>query len=203
LLKGKVIEIGCFNGFFVAKMVDNGVDAFGIDINTKAIELGMKRFNFRDRLSTEFNEKFDTAILIDVLEHIEEPVAFVESLVSRYNLNRVIISCPNSERIFKDKSDWPPHHYWRFSRSSFEKVMTQLNFKESSVVYETSMLLLFRNIIGRLLFGYSKKWFVGAPVYSVNTKFRGAYNLLDRILSAPMRLLGFKYASIMAVYEKK
>ena len=202
LLNKKSLEIGCFNGFFVKLLMNRGINAFGIDINEKAIEWGRDNLKI-DTISTSVDVEFDSLILIDVLEHIENPKEFLKSTIAKHKLDSIIISCPNSQRIFKDKSDWPPHHYWRFSAKSFEEILKPLGFVEKQIYYETSILLLIRNIIGRLLYGYEKKWFTGASVFSVGKKNRVLYNYIDKIISYPFRLSGLKYASILVVYEKE
>lgn len=198
----KSLEIGCFNGFFVKILMDKGINAFGIDINKKAIDWGRKKLQI-DTISTNFDNEFDSLILIDVLEHIENPKYFLKEKILKHNLNSIIISCPNSKRIFKDKSDWPPHHYWRFSSKSFAEILKPLGFIQKHIYYETSILLLIRNFIGRLIYGYNKKWFTGANVFSVGKKNRLLYNYIDKIISYPFKLVGLKYASILVVYEKE
>lgn len=199
----KVMEAGCYNGFYVRMLLDNGFDAYGFDIIKDALAYGQKNLGLDNRLYDKIPEfKFDTLIMIDVLEHIENPKEFLKSVIDKNSISKVIVSCPNRQRFFYDKADWPPHHFWRYSEDSFDTIFNQLGFKKSSIAFEMSILLFLRNFIGRILYGWRKKWFEGDKVFSVSENSRKMYVRIDKILSYPFKLMGIKYASILVVYVK-
>lgn len=79
--KSKVLDLGCGNGFVVKKLVDNGIDAYGVDITntgwTKQSKVNPMLKIPKDRLfeaplwNTPFGDKeFDITFSTTVLEHI-------------------------------------------------------------------------------------------------------------------------------------
>src|SRR3990172_2995066 len=76
--KPLILDVGCFNGFFVKKLCDMGYDAHGIDFNKKAIEYGTVRYGLEKRIAVKDinklvheNKTFDIITLFDVIEHVE------------------------------------------------------------------------------------------------------------------------------------
>lgn len=99
-----VLDVGC-NKAEILEFLPN-IDYYGIDINKQLIEeLKKKRFNVhyadldKDKLSLK--KKFDYILLLDILEHIVNPVSLIEKskkLVS--NEGYIIISIPNDYHFF-------------------------------------------------------------------------------------------------------
>lgn len=89
----KVIDIGCGDGRWSA-MVSEFAAVTGIDSNPVKIETAKKRgstANFMVGRADTVNGDFDTAILIHVLEHIDRPVEFLQSL----DVSTVVIEVPD------------------------------------------------------------------------------------------------------------
>ncbi len=75
-----ILEIGCNTGEFCALLKAHGALPFGIDLNVSAIKIAEKRFpkiRFKCLPIEKFRtrQRFDIAIMIDVIEHLENPVA--------------------------------------------------------------------------------------------------------------------------------
>lgn len=79
--KSKVLDLGCGNGFVIKKLVDSGIDAYGVDITntgwTKTSKVNPALNVPKDRLfeaplwKTPFGDKeFDITFSTTVLEHI-------------------------------------------------------------------------------------------------------------------------------------
>ena len=79
--KSKVLDLGCGNGFVVKKLVDNGIDAYGVDITSKgwmqksrvnpSIKILKERLFEAPLWKTPFLDKeFDITFSTTVLEHI-------------------------------------------------------------------------------------------------------------------------------------
>ena len=100
--------------------------------------------NFLDQ-----NDKFDTIIYLDVLEHIKEDEK--EFLNAYNNLNEgghLIINVPAFNFLFS-KFDEEVNHFRRYSKNDFKKFIRLTNASSSKLIYYDS--------IGFLLIFFSKK----------------------------------------------
>ena len=79
-------EIGCGNGLVQSAIEDRyGMAVAGFDLNELALKMNISRmspvycYDIHQR-SEEFRARFDVILLLDVLEHIEDEGAFLQSL---------------------------------------------------------------------------------------------------------------------------
>ncbi|MEQ9462527.1 MAG: class I SAM-dependent methyltransferase [Haliea sp.] len=208
----RVLEIGCFTGFFVKRLVEMGADAYGFDKNLKAVDFGRKKFGLNERLSIRQaeihdNAPYDAVVLVDVLEHMDDPVMFLrESTRLIESGGQIVISGPTVERRFFDKSDFPPHHIWRFSRDGMKTMLENNGFTVEKVVVERDGMLFLRNLLGRILNGYWKKEFYGDVKFSAPEIRGGVASLLysygQAASDALMKFLGLSYCSTLVVARK-
>jgi hypothetical protein len=201
----KVLEIGCFSGQFVHEVRTLGIDAFGFDINSSAIQFGNNTFfdgkqYLYDNLASVYNT-VDAIILIDVLEHIDDPNEFLNQIPDR--IKYVFISSPDPKRILFDKTDFPPHHVTRVHPLSINSILSVKGFTLDVLIYQSSLLLFIRNLIGRVKYGWNKKFYTGSKVYKVNSLlFDNLYKKIDNFTSYLLSKIGFKYCSYLIVLKK-
>jgi 2-polyprenyl-3-methyl-5-hydroxy-6-metoxy-1,4-benzoquinol methylase len=99
-----ILDLGCGNGYLVNHLVSLGFNAFGTDASEEGIAIGREtnpnRFFIQDLSSGELPEglknlKFDTIISTEVIEHLYDPMAFVDFCKKALN-NRgeIIVSTP-------------------------------------------------------------------------------------------------------------
>ena len=86
---GTYLDIGCATGESLAAAEENGFDVYGVEVSPHGIQQCRKRFGEGKIIgealkSTHFHaDFFDLITLSDVLEHITEPVAFIDTV---YNI---------------------------------------------------------------------------------------------------------------------
>jgi hypothetical protein len=201
------LEIGCFNGQFVNEIRSLGIEAYGTDVNEKAINYGRERYfpNNSEVLSVDFSKfllNANTLILIDVLEHFERPMDFFRDLPS--NISKVIISSPLANKLFYDKSDFPPHHFTRIDPDGLIRQLSKLGFNQTEALYiQSSGLLFIRNLLGRIKFGWNKKWYEGSAVFTVRSGFlRKFYSKIDNWSSAIFNVIGLRYSAFVVVVSR-
>jgi 2-polyprenyl-3-methyl-5-hydroxy-6-metoxy-1,4-benzoquinol methylase len=95
----KIVDIGCGHGGVSYQLVKNGFVIYGIEINDDALEsLEKKGFKTIKRNITEPFEieiKFDVALILDVLEHVIDPLFLLKETKKILNpAGCIIITVP-------------------------------------------------------------------------------------------------------------
>ena len=147
--ESRVLDFGCYDGFFVKRMMDNQINAFGCDWNSKALEAGGKRFNIANRLGHDGEGVYDAVVALEVIEHFEDPNVFME--VASKLLTKggsLFLSCPNKNAVYRPSTDQPPHHFSRFSTKSLATIVTRYGFEVTRQEVEYSFPQMTRNFIG-------------------------------------------------------
>jgi len=106
---GRALDVGCGAGQVVARLTEAGYEAHGVDVSEPNIARARKfstRCQFYDGRHLPFADGyFDSAGALNVLEHVEEPEAFIREVVRVVAPGgKVVISSPNFLRVlgFKD-----------------------------------------------------------------------------------------------------
>lgn len=105
----RALDIGCGVGQVVARLTEAGYEAYGVDVSEPNIERTRKissRCQFYDGKKLPFSDAFFASVgALNVLEHVDEPEAFIRELVRVTELNgRIVLSSPNFFRVlgFRD-----------------------------------------------------------------------------------------------------
>ncbi|SMX45312.1 class I SAM-dependent methyltransferase [Octadecabacter ascidiaceicola] len=145
----RVLDFGCYDGFFVKRMLDNDVDAYGCDWNLKALEAGGRKFDIGNRLSSDGEGLYDAVIALEVIEHFEDPNVFMEVASKLLKSGgSLFLSCPNKNAVYRPSTDQPPHHFSRFSANSLETIVSRYGFDVTRQEIEYSFPQMTRNFIG-------------------------------------------------------
>lgn len=205
------LEIGCYTGFFLAKLMEKRLieKAAGFDLNPAALESGRHAWPNLKLTSTwsELSDRspFDLIMCLDLLEHLEDPLEMLTSIVRLAGPGaRVILAGPIAERRLHDKSDFPPHHRWWFTTSGFSKLAAVAGLNVDKVEFQYDAALMLRNFLGRILYGWSRREYYGDDdriVAAANSARNPIVNALLRaltVLGRPLlRALNWPYCSII------
>jgi len=101
----RVLDVGCGVGQVVARLTEAGCEAHGVDVSEPNIERARQfseRCQIYDGKRLPFpDQHFASVGALNVLEHVDEPEAFINELVRVVQLGgRVILSSPNFFRVF-------------------------------------------------------------------------------------------------------
>jgi 2-polyprenyl-3-methyl-5-hydroxy-6-metoxy-1,4-benzoquinol methylase len=125
--EGKLLDVGCGSGEFLANMKKLGWNVIGIEPDNEAAKAAQQQFKLPVFIGTlrevGFDENyFDAITMHHVLEHMPDPI---EQLKECYRIlkpgGRLIIVTPNIESFghFVFKKSWreldPPRHFFIFS----------------------------------------------------------------------------------------
>lgn len=123
----RVLEIGCGEGDFVSRMINKGIYAEGIELNTKAVAKARSRGlpissqNLADA-AIKFPESFDVICSFQVLEHVPNPSEFISRCCDLLVPGGILIfGLPNASSFLKHQFnllDLPPHHMTRWAEQA-------------------------------------------------------------------------------------
>lgn len=140
---GKLIDIGCGNGTFVAEADRVGFEAMGIDFSTTAIEMGRRHFGLTDLYDVRVEDLpsrfpgrlFDVVTAFEVLEHMEDVGQFLRAIERVLAPGgHLVVSVPHRDRRpFLTEGDHPPHHFTRWSRLAMANVLARHGFAIRSI----------------------------------------------------------------------
>ena len=159
LVSGKrVIHFGCVdhlplieqkikNNCWLHERLSNSAEiCLGVDINCEGIEYLRKELHYKnvicaDVISNSISEinamQWDYVVMGEIIEHVDNPVAFLEEFAKRYssNVDRVLITVPNAFSIINFKNGLnhkecinTDHRYW-FTPYTLGKVVTRAGLK--------------------------------------------------------------------------
>lgn len=132
---GKLLDVGCGDGAFLARARSFGFETFGIDIDKKSIHTAMTTFGLENIAQSALNDfvrnclekqmSFDVISFFEVLEHQDNPSAFLDEILKILKPGGYIAgSVPNAKRFLADldrkisPGDLPPHHFLWFSEQT-------------------------------------------------------------------------------------
>jgi 2-polyprenyl-3-methyl-5-hydroxy-6-metoxy-1,4-benzoquinol methylase len=80
---GRLLDVGCAAGFFLAEADYRGWDVQGLDVSSFAVEYATQRFGLTVKQGsfTELNypkAHFDAVTMWDVIEHVPDPLAYIQ-----------------------------------------------------------------------------------------------------------------------------
>ena len=170
----RLLDIGCGVGYMVMAACDMGWDAYGLDTSERAIRFGQKTLDLGERLSpsllstTRFEEKFDVITLFSVIEHIDDPLTFVQEVKAYLNDGGIILIKTPYQDSFITRLHWLMHkltrgrfdldlynqeHVCRFGHNALRALLTKAGFK----IIETQFDDRFWITATRYLFNNPKK----------------------------------------------
>jgi len=142
--QGRLLDIGCGVGNFLAAARDAGFAVTGIEPNQNAVRFAKEHYGLRDVFAavpavlqkTRPLEKFDTVTFFEVLEHQDNPQAFLDTAKSFLKDDGLIaLSVPNRNRwqIGSDPLDYPPNHLTRWSPAALRNFIESNGFQVLSI----------------------------------------------------------------------
>jgi SAM-dependent methyltransferase len=133
-------EVGCGNGLILSHLEQRyGKAADGFELNRHALELCQPLASrlfvydiFERQLS--LRDRYDLMLLMDVLEHIEDEVAFLQAVGDHLQPNgRLLIGVPMRSHLYSMYDEVAGHHR-RYESDRLRSVATQAGFQVERLV---------------------------------------------------------------------
>lgn len=137
---GRLLDVGCGPGFFLDEAKLQGWETHGVEPAFWAVDTAKRRFGisvFRGGLrEARFADKFfDAVVMMDVLEHLENPVETFEEVRRILKPGGVLyVSTPDIQSFFSRLlgARWwgiNKYHLFYFSRGTLEKLFHRVGFR--------------------------------------------------------------------------
>ncbi|MEJ1237721.1 methyltransferase domain-containing protein [Chryseolinea sp. T2] len=166
----KVVHLGCLDhqpliadkigrGQWLHKeLTDVASDCIGVDIDEEALRYVESKFGYNnivlgnfttDKFERIANNKWDYAILGELLEHIDNPVQFLSSIRTNYSgiIDRIVVTVPNAwtritMRMAKSSVEMinSDHRYW-FTPYTLAKVLYQAGMVTEEIKFSNRIPL--------------------------------------------------------------
>lgn len=200
-LKGKILEVGCGIGNFTKSLLEYG-EVYGIDIRKDYVEKTEKilsksnvRIGLGDIEKGKYffkNEKFDTVVCINVLEHIKQDDLVINNMYKILNKEGYLVLITPSHPFLYGEIDKSIGHYRRYTKKAIVAKLESSGFK----------ILKFRslNLIGSI------GWFISGRILKnkiVDQSKIKLFNLLAPIFLRIEDLINSPFGTSFLIIAKK
>jgi SAM-dependent methyltransferase len=126
-LAGRILEVGAGHGTFTGLLAEFG-PVTATELSDRAVSVLGDRYAHSERVTVRHagalgNATFDTALMVNVLEHIEDDVAALRSLRGRLcDGGHVVVFSPAFNALYSS-FDADIGHYRRYTRTSLRRVI--------------------------------------------------------------------------------
>jgi SAM-dependent methyltransferase len=200
-------EVGCGNGLVQREVEDYyGIPVTGFDLNELALQKNVSRqspvhcYDIHQR-APEFRAHFDVMFLFDVLEHISDEGAFLQSLLYHVtDSGSIVINVPAHQSLYS-AYDRAAGHVRRYSIRQLARVAQNNGLKIRCSTYwglPLLPLLLLRKAL--LAFKRTEQGIISTGFDPGGRLANNCLGLLSRCEPLPQSLFG---TSLMAVLENQ
>jgi len=141
-----ILEVGCGKGIVTEYLLNNGFGINGIELAEVPINDNLKNYVKSGmnvfELCDEESRYIETVLLLDVIEHLENPETFITGLVDKFpRLKRFIITVPACNELFSNYDEFNGH-YRRYDKEMLLNEFKNIKFTKIEVSYFFHLLYL-------------------------------------------------------------
>jgi len=141
-----ILEVGCGRGFVVESLRSAGLDCSGVEAAEVDPVAGAAAFVrssvHADQLPEAERRRYDTILLLDVIEHLPDTVGFLRGLVDAFPaLSRVIVTVPARPELWSNYDAYFGH-FRRYTRPMLVDLANELGWTVRRMSYFFHLLYL-------------------------------------------------------------
>lgn len=146
LRQSRIIEVGCGKGIVVDFLRSAGFDCWGVELADVHPEKRICKYIYTNcdalNLPSKIREAFKVIMLLDVIEHIPKPAAFITNLLKRYpQVEHLIMTVPARQELWSNYDEWY-HHVQRYDLNTTTRTMIGCGQKRIEVQYFSHLLYI-------------------------------------------------------------
>jgi|WetSurSiteA1Bulk_404760.scaffolds.fasta_scaffold00883_6 SAM-dependent methyltransferase len=112
--KDRILEIGCGRGVVVEYLRAAGINCVGVELGDVKPFPGVRDFVFAGKdafaLPAELRQNIDTILLMDVIEHLENPRAFLDEIRKSFvKARHILVTVPARQELWTNYDDYNGH----------------------------------------------------------------------------------------------
>jgi len=139
---GDLLDVGCSTGKFLSAAQRIGYKVYGVEVAGNAAQIARSITNgivwqgTIDDIADSY--AFDTITAWEVLEHLADPIAFLEQIYTRLKPGGVVgLSVPNWESPWmkqsKAREHWPPFHLTYWNKKSLQRAFDAIGLQDIQI----------------------------------------------------------------------
>lgn len=158
---GRVLDVGCGVGNFLAYAESKGWEGWGIDFDTDAIASGMSALglsklsvaNIQEFSAAHKDQSFDLITFFDVIEHLDDHTSFMDEVRNLLDVHgHIALSVPYRHGWrWLMPHDLPPRHLTRWDEVSITRFLERNGF---TVKYLRRLPASFYYLVMKMRFRY-------------------------------------------------
>ncbi|MCH9670752.1 MAG: class I SAM-dependent methyltransferase [Gammaproteobacteria bacterium] len=177
-----LLEVGCGRGVVVKNLRDGGMACTGVELAQvkpiAAVQSHVRCGIDATDLPVGEREGYDTLLLLDVIEHLPDPVSFVQSLFQAFpNARRLVITVPARQELWSNYDEFFGH-FRRYSLPMTSEFGAELGWETVRNEYFFHSVYLPARLLTRL--GLTRSTQFVAP--------RGLARWAHRLIAMSMRM---------------
>ncbi len=144
---GKILDIGCYTGFFLSAAAERGWRTAGVENSGAAVRLARQQYHLDDIIHGDIetavdqlaDQAYDVVTMFDVIEHLRNPSEIVARVAETIRPGGLLlISTPDITSIMSrlQKQNWYavlPSHIHLFSRTSLFHLLRERGLQIRSI----------------------------------------------------------------------
>lgn len=180
---GSVLDVGCGDCFVLNRLSAQGWKGEGVDKNAVSSDHHILR-----DLADASDNTYDVLLLMDVLEHVPDDKAFLQSALTKLKGNGLcLITVPAWQFLFSDHDRFL-EHYRRYDLPQLNKVFPDRGFRVERVQYFYFSLFLIRCL----------QYFLGMKTSTVTSWKNPEDHFLTRFMVLALHL-DFKFCQSLSL----